>query len=135
MRVTVDTNVLVRLATLDDPEEAQIAQEILQKAELIAVAMPVLCEFVWVLSAAYKKTSAEIVTAIQRLTSNPAVQVDHQAVQAGLHILDAGGDFADGVIAFQGRALGGEIFLTFDRKAEARVKARGYATRLLWKGA
>jgi predicted nucleic-acid-binding protein len=135
MRVTVDTNVLVRLATLDDPDEARIAQEALQKAEVIAVAMPVLCEFVWVLGGAYRKTALEIASAIQRLTSNPVVQVDHQAVRAGLLILQAGGDFADGVIAFQGRALGGDIFLTFDRKAEVRVKDRGHATHLLCRGA
>ncbi len=133
MRVTVDTNVLVRLATRDDPEEADAAREALLKAELIAVPMPALCAFVWVLTAGYKKGAANIAAAIRRLTSNPGVQVDHQAVTAGLHLLEAGGDFADGVIAHQGRALGGEIYLTFDRKAERRVKDRSQPTRLLRK--
>ncbi len=31
--------------------------------------------------------------------------------------VDAGGDFADGVIAYEGRWLGGETFVSFDRKA------------------
>ena len=131
MKVTVDTNVLVRLATLDDPDEAQVAQAALQKAELIAVTLPVLCEFAWVLSSGYKKTAPEIAGAIRRLTDNPAVQADHRAVEAGLRTLQTGGDFADGVIAHQGRGLGSEIFVTFDKRAAARIKAEGFATHLL----
>lgn len=133
MKITVDTNVLVRLATFDDPHEAEAAQAALQKAELIAVTLPTLCEFAGVLRSGYQKTAAEIADAIRRLTGNAVVHVDHRAVEAGLRVLEAGGDFADGVIAYQGRSLGGEIFLTFDKRAEARVKAEGFATHLLKK--
>ncbi|WP_347405175.1 hypothetical protein [Mesorhizobium sp. WSM4884] len=41
---------------------------------------------------------------------------------------DAGGDFADGVIAFDGQWLGGETFVSFDRKAVKLVEGRGTPT-------
>ena len=45
MRITADTNVLVRAAVRDDPRQARIAANTLARAELIAVPLPVLCEF------------------------------------------------------------------------------------------
>lgn len=46
-------------------------------------------------------------------------------------MLAAGGDFADGVIAFEGRRLGGEVFASFDCEAVELVAAQGGDTRLL----
>jgi predicted nucleic-acid-binding protein len=46
-------------------------------------------------------------------------------------MLDAGGDFADGAIAYEGRWLGGETFVSFDRKAVEMLKAQGVAARVL----
>jgi predicted nucleic-acid-binding protein len=43
----------------------------------------------------------------------------------------AGGDFADGVIAFEGKWLGGETFVSFDQQAVALLAAQGESTRLL----
>ena len=57
--------------------------------------------------------------------------LDRAAVEAGLALLEAGGDFADGAIAFEGRRLGGEIFATFDKKAAALLKATGQSCLLL----
>jgi hypothetical protein len=47
------------------------------------------------------------------------------ACDAGLAILEAGGDFADGVIAFDGRRLGGAVFVSFDRRAVALIERSG----------
>ncbi|MGT2464641.1 hypothetical protein ACVOMV_02800 [Mesorhizobium atlanticum] len=46
-------------------------------------------------------------------------------------VLDAGGEFADGVIAFDGQWLGGETFVSFDRKAVKLVEGQGTPTLLL----
>lgn len=46
-------------------------------------------------------------------------------------MLAMGGDFADGVIAFEGRRLGGEIFASFDRKAVELVASAGGSAKLL----
>ena len=48
-----------------------------------------------------------------------------------LAVLRAGGDFADGAIAWEGRWLGGETFVSFDRKAVARMKELGEAATAL----
>ena len=46
-------------------------------------------------------------------------------------ILEAGGDFADGVIAFEGEWLGGDVFVSFDKKAVALLEKQGISARLL----
>ena len=48
-----------------------------------------------------------------------------------LALLDGGGDFADGVIAYEGNWLGGEIFLSFDKKAVKLITAQGAAAQVL----
>jgi predicted nucleic-acid-binding protein len=53
------------------------------------------------------------------------------AVEAGLAVLDQGGDFADGAIAFEGHWLGGEEFVSFDKQAVKLLKAQGKRARLL----
>jgi hypothetical protein len=62
------------------------------------------------------------------------VVVDLGAVEAGLAVLERGGDFADGVIAFEGRRAGGRVFTSFDRGAVKRVGAAGGEARLLAAG-
>ncbi len=54
------------------------------------------------------------IDAVYRLLAGRA---DRRAARAGLRLLAAGGDFADAVIAFSGRRLGGECFVSFDRRA------------------
>ena len=45
--------------------------------------------------------------------------------------LQAGGDFADGVIAHEARWLGGETFVSFDKRAVRLLNEQGTAARLL----
>ena len=49
MKLAVDTNVLVRAVMGDDPAQTAVAAKVLMDAELIAIALPCLCELVWVL--------------------------------------------------------------------------------------
>lgn len=130
MKIAVDTNVLVRAVVQDDAVQAEVASKVL-KAEILAVATSCLCEFVWVLRRVYGFTSPAIAAAIRELLAAGNVETNRPAVEAGLAILDAGGDFADGVIAYEGRWLGGETFVSFDRKAVEMLKAQGQAARLL----
>ena len=134
MRITADTNVLVRAAVMDDPAQGAIAAEALLQAEAVAVTLPCLCEFVWVVTRAYKRSVAEVAAAVRALVEGASVLVDRPAVEAGLSVLESGGDFADGVIAFEGRRAGGRVFATFDEKAAAMIRATGGETRLLGKG-
>lgn len=131
MRITADTNVLVRAAVRDDPLQARIAADTLADAEILAVPLPVLCEFVWVLLRRYGRSAAEIAASIRDLAGGANVRLDRPAVDAGLAVLEAGGDFADGVIAFEGRRLGGSVFASFDRRAVELIAATGAETSLL----
>jgi predicted nucleic-acid-binding protein len=123
MRITPDTNVLVRAAvpgrdvTSEDGIQSEQARTMLREATLIAITSPTLCEFVWVLRSVYKYTRNDIARALRTLCSATSVTCDRQSLDAGLKTLAGGGDFADGVIAFSGTAMGGDTFVSFDRKA------------------
>jgi predicted nucleic-acid-binding protein len=131
LRITADTNVLVRAAALDDPAQSSLALDLLRNAELIAVTLPALCEFAWVLRQGYHWSGREVFGMIKTLVAGPTVQVDRPAVEAGLALLEAGGDFADGVIAFEGRRLGGTVFASFDRRVTELIAANSGEIRLL----
>jgi predicted nucleic-acid-binding protein len=131
MKVAVDTNVLIRAVVRDNPAQARVATKVLTGSELIAIALPCLCEFVWVLRRVYGFQSADAATAIRALFAAANVEMNRPAVEAGLSVLEAGGDFADGVIAYEGNWLGGETFVSFDKKAVALLTAQGKLARLL----
>ena len=131
MKMTADTNVLVRAVTEDQEQQSRAAQSALKKAELVAMPMPALCELVWVLSQGYKIPPTEIAEAIRRLINGANVVVNRPAAEAGLAVLDAGGDFADGVIAYEGKWLGADTFVSFDKRAVKLVEAQGGLANLL----
>lgn len=131
MKVAVDTNVLVRAVVRDDPAQARAAIKVLTNAELIAIALPCLCELVWVLRSVYGFQTADASAAIRALLAAANVAMNRPAVEAGLSMLEAGGDFADGVVAYEGNWLGGETFISFDKKAVALLAAQGQLARLL----
>lgn len=131
MKITPDTNVLVRAAVRDDAKQARAAAKFLKEAELIAVSLPCLCEFVSVLRRVYNFGQQDISSAIEALLDAGNVVVNRPAVDAGLAILNAGGDFADGLIAYEGRWLGGETFVSFDKKAVSPIAKQGQQAKLL----
>ena len=131
MKITADTNVLVRAITEDHESQSKAAQSALRRAELVAIAIPALCELVWVLSQGYKVSSKDIAAAIRGLMNGDNVEVNRPAVEAGLAFMDAGGDFADGVIAYEGSWLGAETFVSFDKRAVKLMDAQGQSARLL----
>jgi predicted nucleic-acid-binding protein len=131
MKVTADTNVLVRAITEDHEQQSKVAQTALKRAELVAVSIPALCELVWVLSQGYKIPSSDIAETIRRLINATNVAVNHPAAEAGLAFLEICGDFADGVIAYEGNWLGADTFASFDKKAVKLLEAQGRSARLL----
>ena len=131
MKITADTNVLLRLVLADDEAQGLAAVEAMEGASLVAISVHSLCELAWVLERLYKKTRPEIAAAIRGVIEAENVVVNRPAVDAGLAVLDAGGDFADGVIAFDGQWLGGETFVSFDKTAVKLLKGQGTAALLL----
>jgi predicted nucleic-acid-binding protein len=131
MKITVDTNILVRAVVRDDEKQAHAAATLLKEAEVIAVSLPCLCEFVWVLRRVYNFGQADISAALDALLDAGNVAVNRPAVDAGLAVFKAGGDFADGLIAYEGSWLGGDTFVSFDKKAVALIAKQGQQARLL----
>jgi predicted nucleic-acid-binding protein len=131
MKIAADTNVLLRAAVRDDPQQAISAARALRLADSVAVSMSALCEFAWVTRSAYKWPSAEVARSIRALVASPNVVTNRPAIDAGLELLDQGGDFADGVIAYEGHWLGAEEFVSFDKQAVSLLKSQGKRARLL----
>ncbi|MDR3323886.1 MAG: type II toxin-antitoxin system VapC family toxin [Zoogloeaceae bacterium] len=129
--LSVDTNVLVRGVVRDDLAQAKIVDKTLREASLIAVSLPCLCEFVWVLRKVYGFDNVSIATAIRALVATEKVVTNRPAIETGLTLLDAGGDFADGIIAHEGTWLGAKTFVSFDKKAVSLLTKQGQNVRLL----
>lgn len=130
MKITADTNILVRALTDDDPVQSPRAQATLAQAELVAIPPVALCELVWVLIRGYRLPAATVADAIRRLLAATNVAADRRGAEAGLAMLDVGGDFADGVIAHEGAWLGGGTFVSFDRQAIELLQAQGHPGRV-----
>jgi predicted nucleic-acid-binding protein len=131
MKITADTNVLVRAVVADDKKQARAAARVLKGAELIAVTLPSLCEFVWVLRRVYQFRQEDIVAALEALLNAENVAVNRPAVDAGLSMLKAGGDFADGLIGYEGAWLGDDTFVSFDKQAVSLLSDQGKRAKLL----
>jgi predicted nucleic-acid-binding protein len=131
MKITADTNVLARAILQDDAAQCRTARDMLRSATLIAVSLPSLCELVWILRQGARLPREDVAAAIRALFDTGNVVMNRPAVEVGLALLEAGGDFADGIMAHEGKWLGGETFVSFDKKAVTLLSQQGEATQLL----
>jgi predicted nucleic-acid-binding protein len=131
MKIIADTDVLLRVFLDDDPVQSQVARVLLVEADTVAISRHALCEMAWVLGYSYKIPKMRIAELNRELRDKEHVVTDRAAVEAGLAVLDAGGDFADGVIAYEGRWVGGETFVSFDKKAVSLLIEQGRKAKLL----
>ena len=92
MKVSLDTNVLLRLVVGDDEAQQRTAAT-LEEAELVAISVQALCEFVWVLDRSYRVARLDISASIRRVLDMRNVVANRPTIEAGLAVLDAGGDF------------------------------------------
>jgi len=131
MKISVDTNVLARAVLQDDAKQGRAASKLLKEASLIAVSLPCLCELVWILRRGAKLPKEDVAVTLRDLLDAGNVVMNRPAVEAGLAIFEAGGDFADGIMAYEGNWLGGETFVSFDKQAVELIAQQGQATWLL----
>ncbi len=131
MKIIADTNVLLRFVLSDDPKQYKLAFDAMEQAEAVVVTNHALCEMAWVLRRRYGVSRAAIAATIRGLRKTRNVLLDAAAVDAGLTLLETGADFADGVIAHEGRWLGGETFVSFDKKAVDALARQGQKVKLL----
>lgn len=131
MKIIADTNILVRFFVRDDQAQFEQAKRILDQAEVVVITQLALCELSWVLRSRYGVSRENISTTIALLRDSANVVLDGGAYEAGLAMLAGGADFADGVIDYEGRWLGGDTYVSFDNKAVTAVRQRGLPAKLL----
>lgn len=112
--IALDTNILVRVLTRDDPAQAALAADLMRSGDLF-VCKTVLLELEWVLRFAYGFDRAAIHDAVVRLLGLATLQVeDENAVAEALRAYEAGMDFAD-ALHLSSSALTVTEFATFDQ--------------------
>ena len=131
MKISVDTNVLVRIALQDEPKQVAVANDLFRKASLIVIPLPCLCEMVWVLKQGFKLSNDDIIYSLEKLLNIQKVKLNRPAVSQGLVLLKMGGDFADAIMEYEGSSLGGEVFCSFDKKAVRLLQEQGKSVQLL----
>ena len=119
----LDTNVLIRYLTYDDPIQSAKATEIIERRLTPKnpgfVSIVAMVETVWVLDRAYSLTAQEISTAVERLLQVEvlAIENEQQVFTAMVALKQGRGSFSDALIAQLGVRAGCARTLTFDRKA------------------
>lgn len=123
--LAVDTNVVVRFLTGDDPEQYVRAVSLFRE-HTIWLPKTVMLETEWVLRSAFGFTDREIAAALNGLVRLPAVRCeDGTAIRTALDALSAGMDFADALHVASSRAVGAdEGFVSFDRQLVKHARKR-----------
>lgn len=127
--IALDTNVLVRFLVQDDPEQARIANMVLDQLTDAApgfVGREVLVELVWVLERAYGYQRADIAAALDGLLSAIELVIE-AADEVGVAVdryRNDGFGFADLMIAAAARRADATELVTFDRKAARLPRVR-----------
>ncbi len=121
--LAVDTNVIVRYLTRDDPEQSATAKGLIDGNEVF-VATTVLLETEWVLRSGYRFTRAQVVEALDAFAGLPRVTLEDPALAArALDWAARGVDFADALHV--GKAQGCEAFVSFDPRLAAAANPLG----------
>ena len=117
----LDTNVLVRYLTQDDPAQAlkatQVIEDAAEQGELLYITSIVLCEMVWVLDAAYGHSKQEIQAVLERILRTAQFRFDHkdQLWRALQDYREGRADFSDYLIGYLGAHNGCQETVTFDK--------------------
>lgn len=119
----VDTNILVRLLTGDDPAQSARAQAVFRKPSLF-IPETVMLETEWVLRYSYEFEPSAICAAFVKLCGLPNVTLanPHRMLTALQWYAD-GMDFADALHLAQSQAC--TAFVSFDRKFIQKADGKG----------
>jgi predicted nucleic-acid-binding protein len=121
--IGLDTNILVRYLTQDDPVQSRKATEIIERRISEQnpgfVSMVAMTETVWVLDRAYSLRAHEIAAAVERMLQVDALVVENEreVFTAMIALKEGQGSFAGALIAALGARANCSCTLTFDQKA------------------
>lgn len=121
--IGLDTNILVRYLTQDDPVQSRRASDVMERRlteeDPGFVSIVAMIETVWVLDRSYRFTPLEISAAVERLLQIDVLNIENeQEIFTAMTVLKTGrGSLPDALIAELGRRAGCRRTLTFDNKA------------------
>lgn len=121
--IGLDTNVLIRYLTQDDPVQSATATAIFERRLTPKnpgfISVVAMVEAVWVLDRAYGLTVQQIAAVVERLLQVDVLMVENEqeVFTAMLAMKQGRGSFADALIAELGARAGCSRTLTFDQKA------------------
>lgn len=128
--IGLDTNILVRYLTQDDPIQSPKATKVIERQLSEEnpgfISIVAMVETVWVLDRAYRFSNEKIVAAVERVLQVDAIVVENeqQVFDAMIALKEGRGSFADAIIAALGANAGCSHTLTFDEKA---LRLTGFA--------
>ena len=120
--VVIDTNLLVRYLTDDDPQKAKVVDILLNRAgkgELrILIPSIVVAELVWVLESSYKMIADEIAKLVEAILNTPGIDVqDKRIIKAALSLYRTKEiDLIDAWIIEFAKDKGAKKIYTFNKK-------------------
>jgi len=125
----IDTNLLVRYFTTDDPRQVTLVErfftECAETPEPVFISIPVLCELTWVLSFSHRFAKVDVADALERLLNQPLFQVEREPlVRRALKEYSNGrGGLADYLIGEIALEAGCRDTVTFDKRLKG---SRGF---------
>lgn len=121
-RAVIDTNLLVRYLTEDDPDKAKSLETLLIKAGKgeIKIVIPsvIIAELIWVLESFYKMEASEISQLVGSILNTPGIDTqDRNILREALKIYEnKGRDFVDAWIVEFARERNIKTIYTFDKR-------------------
>ncbi len=120
--IGLDTNVLVRYLTQDDPEQSAQANHLIEtkctRHTPGRISLVVLCELTWVLGGAYRYEKQIVLQVLENILASVDLTVENEDIaRSALAAFRWGeADFADYVITYSNYSAGCEVTYSFDRK-------------------
>ena len=121
--IGLDTNILVRYLTQDDPIQSPLATDVLEvcltEDNPGFISVVAMVETVWVLDRAYDLADDEIVRALEGMLQADTLVIDHEqeVFTAMIALKEGSGSFADALIGALGARAGCSRTMTFDKTA------------------
>ncbi len=121
--IGLDTNVLVRYLTQDDPKQAVVATQLIENSLTASkpgfVSLIVLTELYWVLTTLYKVTDIEWLDTVNDLLASPSMNIEgREAVQNASQLCRSSkAGFIDALISQTAKSAGCELTVSFDKVA------------------
>ncbi|OIN44040.1 VapC toxin family PIN domain ribonuclease [Pseudomonas azotoformans] len=120
--IGLDTNVLVRYVTQDDPVQSAKASELIESLTTASpgfISLVSIVELVWVLQSCYQSAKSDVVMVLETLLRTRELTVEHGEIiwQALRKFVANKADFADCLIERCAHAAGCEYTATFDLNA------------------